>query len=201
MHMQPEHSIKHVVIEGMLQEAYVDITNRKAPQELWSQQKKAMVKLQMEERPEDFSYRKPPVSTRSPSRSRQTQQRSPKRSPSVGVASRQAMSVRKTPRVESTSKSTEAGNLHSWVDNGKVDWFPTGIEKLDYEPQNETNEFYESLVAGRSDKHNFVTWILGRPEDSKNRKVRVNGKFNPKTTEVQAPVSYTHLTLPTNREV
>ena len=35
--------------------------------------------------------------------------------------------------------------------------------------------------------HNFVSWILGRPEDAKSRKVRVNGKFNPKTTEVQAP--------------
>ena len=70
-------------------------------------------------------------------------------------------------------------------------WMPSGSERVDFEPGKMSREYLDKLFDGRKTR-NFMTYVLGRPEDDKSRKVRVSGKFWPSDTRIGVPDHLSH---------
>ena len=70
------------------------------------------------------------------------------------------------------------------------------------------SDFEAALLAHLDSLYNFARWLTGSETEAKDlvqdtylRALRAHGQFQPETNLRAWPVSYTHLTLPTNREV
>ena len=69
----------------------------------------------------------------------------------------------------------------------KSEWTQVGDERTDFDPEDLDEETLEGFFEGKPQNRNFLFYHLGDVSDGTEKKVRVNGKWWPKNTQVHYP--------------